>query len=299
MVAMEVIVMFREYPFTSEYAPLVIPQIVGECMNCGGGGFMYAFLKEGGPYRRPFNNTKQTLKYLDDGWYTGETHSDYCPVCSGNKREEFLLRNCGIEGGDLNLRLEKFKVEKRGFAEKAAAKEVATYVLSDGTTTHPNGFVTFWGEYGVGKTLLLKMLINGFRLCGKLACYISAADMLAEVRSTFGTDTPSETMIAFYRDVPVLCVDEVDRVNVTQWTQETLFRVLDWRHQHKGRLLTVLATNTNPTLMSESFQYLASRMSEGMVQEVGGVDVRPALGHLEQQKLEDFDPFEQAERQTR
>ncbi|GIV86604.1 MAG: hypothetical protein KatS3mg054_0633 [Chloroflexus sp.] len=58
--------------------------------------------------------------------------------------------------------------------------------------------------------------------------------------------------------------------------RQMVFRLLDVRYERRDALLTLLALNTNP----DKFElgYLASRMSGGLVIEVGGADMRAILG---------------------
>ena len=79
-------------------------------------------------------------------------------------------------------------------------------------------------------------------------------------------------------------IDEVDRVNTTPWVRETMFRLLDGRYQDQSRTLTLLATNTKPDDLPTDLQYLGSRMSGGIVTQIGGADVRLALGLIKQRE---------------
>jgi chromosomal replication initiation ATPase DnaA len=81
--------------------------------------------------------------------------------------------------------------------------------------------------------------------------------------------------------LPVLCIEEVDRVNLTGWARETLHRLLDARYNQRRELLTVLASNLAPEQLPADFGYLASRMRGGQVVEVAGLDMRPAIAMRE------------------
>lgn len=245
----------------------------GSCANCSGLGAMYAFYVESGPLAHAPGQGK-IGKYLPDfgGWYVGETKSAPCPVCQGDSRALWLRKVCGLEGEALNKRLGDFSLA----LGKERAHQVAVRLLSQ--TPNPIGFVTFWGGYGVGKSLLLSILVNSFRVAGILSVYTTTADMLGSVRETFGNDSvdAAETLIREHRNVRVLAIDEYDRVNLTPWAQETLFRVLDYRYRNMSSSLTILAANVNPEMVDGPLAYLTSRMTEGEIVHVGGTDMRPA-----------------------
>lgn len=264
------------------------PAILSDCQNCGGLEVLYAYYVEGGPYKNAPGAGKVS-RWFDDGWYTGELKASACPVCAGSKKNLWMERVSGLTGADLNIRIENFRVGGM-FAGKEHAREIACGLLA--LTPAPYGFVTFWGNYGTGKTTLLKALVNSFRVAGVLSVYIRMADLLASVRDTFGDSArgAAESLIAEYRGVRVLAIDEIDRVNLTSWASETMFRLVDWRYEQQDTILTVAATNTAPELMPREYQYLASRMTGGVVVELAGADVRPSVGMRAERELMEYAP---------
>ena len=245
-----------------------------DCPNCGGRGNMFAFYVDGAPPTKyPSGFYSKITKFIDGKYYTGEHRAQPCPVCAGYQKTVWLTKVSRLEGSDLAIRIDHFQP----MHGKEAARDVAINLLTQ--TPYPYGFYTFYGEYGVGKTMLLKAVVNGFRVAEVTAAYTSMADLLAEVREQYGSDAKNaaETLIQDFRAVRVLAIDEIDRVNMTLWATETMFRLLNGRYEAQERMLTVLATNKGPNEMPEQLHYLASRMTEGLVVEVGGVDVRPGV----------------------
>ena len=151
----------------------------------------------------------------------------------------------------------------------------------------PIGLYTFWGGYGVGKTTLLKALTNGFRIAGVPAVYRRMTDILNEVKDTYSNDSKqaAQHLIKSYQNYRAVFIDEVDRIYKTNWSLDTTFTLLDDRYSRQETALTVLATNANPDELEEDFPYLASRLREGVVIEIGGADVRPALGLKKQKEM--------------
>jgi DNA replication protein DnaC len=248
-------------------------QYATDCANCGGIGYMYYFAKKGGPY--PNVPQLGTSHYLEgEGWISGKTIGEPCPVCSGDQKQEFLERISGLTGDDLAIRLQDFK-ELEG---KEKALEIAGKILA--TTPFPNGLYTFWGDYGVGKTTLLKSIVNGFRIAGVAAAYRRMSDILSEVKDTYSNDAKkaASKIIHDYQNYQVVAIDEVDRIYKTEWSLDTTFTVMDNRYTRQRQSLTVLATNASPDELEVDFPYLTSRIREGIIIEIGGADVRPALG---------------------
>jgi len=258
-----------------------------DCPNCGGLSNMIAFYVDSGPYQNPPGAPRgKAIKWINGSWFIGGLHSEPCPVCAGFQKHTWLLRMSRLEGLDQEIRLEQFMSMKG----KEAAKDIAASLLSQ--TPYPAGFCTFYGEFGVGKSMLLKALVNGFRVAEVTAAYSTMADLLAEVRDEFGSDArnAAETLIQEFRSVRVLAIDEIDRVNMTPWASETMFRLLNGRYSAQDRMLTVLASNSAPAQLPEQLQYLASRMTDGIIIEIGGMDVRPGIGIKREIELKEFAP---------
>jgi DNA replication protein DnaC len=271
--------------------PKAIPLASGPypqlCPNCGGHRMMMVYVIDGGPYKSPDGR----VKWLDlppdppnpqtpsvSGWYSGRLEVAPCPVCAGGQMDEYLRRNCGLSGDDLEISLSDFRTNGN-LSGKAKALSVAQSLLAMNQQTR--GFVTYIGGYGVGKTHLLKAIVNGFRKIRVMARYSTMADLLADVRERFGDDhgvRAVEDAIAEINRYRVLCLDEIDRVNLTGWAKETIFRLINYRYENQHQVLTVIATNMRIEDMPPEFGYLASRLRSGVVVEVPGPDMRPAQG---------------------
>lgn len=255
------------------------PLRIGYCNNCHGAKYVYAYQIESGPYQV---SSAKGSKYLNlpngAGWYTGEMKITACPACSPGLRSEWLKRNCGLSAPDMLINLSDFLASGTAGGKKQA-RDMIYSLLRRGR--YASGYITLWGDYGVGKTFLLKAAINGFRVSGVQSRYITAADLLGDIRERFGGGGDGvvevERMIdAYGMLVPILAIDEVDRINLTPWARETLFRLLDTRYNNAATMLTILALNPNPQLLGDDWGYLKSRMGGGEIIEVGGPDMRPA-----------------------
>lgn len=100
--------------------------------------------------------------------------------------------------------------------------------------------VLLYGSTGVGKTHLLASTVLHASQWWKRSLYVRESDIINEVRATFGSGGPI-SVIKKYSNVPILCIDEVDKSYDTEYTKSVMFDILDSRTAN-GRK-TVLAGN--------------------------------------------------------
>lgn len=144
---------------------------------------------------------------------------------------------------------------------------------------HRSGWVILHGNYGVGKSGLLKSAVAHMVRSGQKAYYRRADDILAEARATFSAsqdkDESDLKILEKYANVDILAIDEVDRFNVkSEWGQSFMFNLLDRRYNRRNEAVTLLATNMDIREMAEPWGYLQSRMTDGLVIGVDGRSLR-------------------------
>ena len=257
------------------------------CPNCGDIGYVYVFKVKSGPWPQPpLGETGRGSKWLEEGpngrgWYAGSLEAAACPACKSSRLADWLISKCGLRGADLAVTLADYHAHPG----KEEARSAAAMLLSQGRQV--SGFYTMYGYYGRGKSMLLKCLVNGFRLMNVFAVYVRLSDLLAAIRERYGERGESaESVIEYFSEVRCLCIDEVDKVRLTDWAKETIFRFMDARHNAKGELLTVLAMNCEPWNLPLEMAYLSSRISGGVVVKIAGDDMRPAGVELERKDWE-------------
>jgi DNA replication protein DnaC len=206
------------------------------------------------------------------GWYTGTTIEEPCQVCTKGRVVDWLKENCGLSGLSLSRSLEGFNAAGT-LSDKLPALNTAKLILSANESAH--GIFTFYGDYGTGKTHLLMSIVNGFTSIGVRAVYSLASDILDDIRS--GYQNKTSDFLSQYQGIRVLCIDELDKVSLTDWAKEALHKLIDHRYQQSDKYLTVFASNLSPFQYPDELHYLSSRMTGGEVVEVKGADMRPAV----------------------
>ena len=142
------------------------------------------------------------------------------------------------------------------------------------------GFYTFWGDFGAGKSLALQIVINELRGVNVQGVYEPMARILEHLRSLYGRHETTSNYWEQLLAVPALAIDEVTRINATDWAREKLFELVDTRYRRRHDRLTLFATNDDPNVSlppEEALGYLYSRMREGKLVELRG-DVRAIAG---------------------
>jgi DNA replication protein DnaC len=86
---------------------------------------------------------------------------------------------------------------------------------------------------------------------GKEAAYTSMSAILDDLRGAFDATNPNNEAarrLDWWKSLPLLCIDEFNRVNGTPWVQQRQFDLMDARYVQgiRGETLTLIASNTGP-----------------------------------------------------
>lgn len=144
------------------------------------------------------------------------------------------------------------------------------------------GWVFLWGDYGLAKTLILKIaLVEYARATHKPGSYVRMAEIIDHLRGAFDAKNPSEESVSrldTWSSLPFLAIDELDKVRETEYSTERRFVLMDRRYEDacRQKSITVMASNVAPS----SFEgYLADRIHDGRfeVVELKGKSARPMM----------------------
>lgn len=180
-------------------------------------------------------------------------------------------------GGDSGLNERELKLSWSAVSEINQAGAAVAAIKR--TFERGRGWVYLWGQPGLGKTLILTVAIAEMIRSGRPGVYTRMADILDDLRKGFGDDQPKgeeQRRVDRWASLPLLAIDELDRVRSSEYSDEKRFALLDRRYQAalRGNSITLLASNRDPRGFDD---YLSSRIFDGRfsVVKLAGADVRP------------------------
>jgi len=187
------------------------------------------------------------------------------------------LQVCSCRQGDLNqaahqrlfamsnldelqhLTFENFKPRGRtGLGPIEAQSLEAAYQSAQQFSRSLDGWLVLQGGYGCGKTHLAAAVANFVVDLGISTLFITVPDLLDFLR--FSYDDPESTFEERFeeiRSVPLLIMDDFGTQNATNWAQEKLFQIMNYRYINK--LPMIITTNL---MTAEIEPRILSRLSD-------------------------------------
>jgi len=198
-----------------------------------------------------------------------------CDVCSEPGRRDWLKKHCGLDAAHLSHRLTDWQPGTWSDEERAARikERQAAKGAMEQSIERQAGLLTFWGDFGAGKTYALQIITNEARERMIESHYVRMADVLEHLRKLYAQKVDTSPYWQRLLDIPVLCLDEVTRYNETQWSAERVWMLADTRYSRRASHLTVFATNNDPNKLLpvvEPVGYMYSRMRQGTLVELRG-----------------------------
>lgn len=198
-----------------------------KCGNCGGkngSGMIYAPTGEKVPARYfGHSETVQRKNIEGEVYYSEEPvalrramEGFPCPVCSGTARKQFMRERSGLlvgtrTWGDIDHRI--YPIPGREEFEKSVNAAVAQW-----TNGNPTGWLTLIGGYGIGKSAVGEAIVKRCVDSGVEAAFVEASTLFQVANDSFGDfDTDPQTVLRFWREIPVLVVDELDWKNTRKF----------------------------------------------------------------------------------
>ncbi len=148
------------------------------------------------------------------------------------------------------------------------------------TIKRGHGWVFLYGGFGVGKTFILKIAIAEMIRSGSEASYVRMAEILDHLRDSFddGVQERETKRLKFWSKLPILAIDEFDRIRNTEYGSERRFVLMDRRYEDaiRGSTITILASNSDPSKLPG---YLYDRIRDGRFRiiHLSGESFRPGI----------------------
>jgi DNA replication protein DnaC len=164
----------------------------------------------------------------------------------------------------------------------ATANITSTVEVIRQTLQRGYGWVYLYGGFGVGKSLLLKIAIAQSINAGVEAAYVRMAEILDHLRESYNDQTglSESSRLDWWASLPVLSIDEFDRLRETTYGEERRFVLMDRRYEAavNRQSVTLIASNNDPVHLPA---YLCDRVSDGRfsVVHLQGSSLRPGLSY--------------------
>lgn len=143
------------------------------------------------------------------------------------------------------------------------------------------GWLYLWGSNGLAKTTILKIAVAQWIRDGHIGSYTRMAEILDHLRAAFDSDSgsfASEERLDFWAEVPLLAIDEFDRIRSTRFSSERQFLLLDRRYESAvaQRSITIIASERSPSGFPG---YMKDRIYDGRftVLNLQGDSLRPGM----------------------
>jgi len=121
------------------------------------------------------------------------------------------------------------------------------------------------GNYGTGKTMLMSILCDELIYAYRFNCrYFNAVELLYKVKNTFDTKSKysTEQILKQYRDPEFLFIDDIDKLNPTDYVKELIYGIVNYRIEK--RLPIIISANSSIETLDSQFygEAVISRLIE-------------------------------------
>lgn len=209
--------------------------------------------------------------------------SEICPNCQGAGANPEPTPGHYAEAEQARLRLPRMYRETtfaRWLPDNGAPRLRCQGYVAQWPPSKP--FLFLFGGVGTGKTTLAAAIVNAaLERHGVRGQFWPVVDLIGRLRATADEDRAIETEAEVMGQmclVPLLVLDDLGANKATEYVEERLFRIVDYRYRQL--MPTVVTTNVGLGALDER---LASRLSDAAVStpvEFTGRDMRPTAKAL-------------------
>ncbi len=197
------------------------------------------------------------------------------------------------------MTFDSFKIEGNGSLRKDQQRSLEEALdFSKSFAEQPKGWLFFVGSYGGGKTHLAAAIANSLLSKGKMVIFQPVPDLLDQLRMSYGNRSETyEERVEKIRTVPFLFLDDLGTQNATDWAEEKLYQIFNYRYVNK--LPTVITSNVNVEkidgrIASRLVDYNLTKRIELNVPDyrkinIGGEDNISTLNYMGNRTFETFD----------
>ncbi|MBK8431871.1 MAG: ATP-binding protein [Chloroflexi bacterium] len=150
---------------------------------------------------------------------------------------------------------------------------------------NPQGWLILRGGYGAGKTHLAAAVGNSQLAKGQPALFVNMPDLLDYLRAAFSPSSEQgyDQRFEEIRSTPLLILDDFGAQNNTDWVQEKLYQIFNYRYT--AQLPTVVTTNEELEAIDARIRSRLVDPSLSQIVTLLAPDYRQAGGQQEQSDL--------------
>lgn len=204
--------------------------------------------------------------YKNDYGQMFEINDKKCPLCYRAEMIEKELGRACIPQRFMKKTFENF--ETKTTAQTETKKVIQDYAEHFEENLKHGRSMIFMGAVGTGKTHLAVSLLRTIIAEGYSGLFVSAGDLITDVRDTWRTTSEKTTkeVIKHYVDIDLLVIDEIGVQRGTENEREVLFTVINQRYNNVTP--TVLLTNCT---MDEVKEYIGKRLYDRLKEDGGQI----------------------------
>ncbi len=165
--------------------------------------------------------------------------------------------------------LTRDEIEGMSWGSLIDQKSVQPAILAVGEIlSRGYGWLYIHGPVGVGKTFILKIAIAMSLRDNREASYVRMVQIIDNLRGSYDSNNGSyeaQARLNWWSEIPILAIDEFDRVRPTEYSVERQFILMDRRYEDaiRKKSITIMASNKSPTqLATDSDPYLMDRIQD-------------------------------------
>jgi DNA replication protein DnaC len=136
------------------------------------------------------------------------------------------------------------KLVHKTFATFQGKRQPEAYELAQTFTRDPVGTLALYGDFGTGKTHLLAAIANAVTAAGRTCRFASVVSLFEAAQERIQAGANYHELVRKTIDVPLLVLDDLDKLKPSKFREETLYKILNGRAN--ASLPLAISSNTAP-----------------------------------------------------
>jgi DNA replication protein DnaC len=185
-----------------------------------------------------------SAEVLEENLNSHLTDPEFCTIIKIQSRDKLGLEH--FDGMQLELMkkmsFKNFDYKRMTLSFEQKQNLEQAYRVALNFAQSPQGWLILAGDNGCGKTHLAAAIANYLLENNRQVLFVVVPDFLDYLRSAYNPDSriSYDEIFEKVKKTPVLILDDFGEQAITQWTQEKLYQLINYRYN--ARLATVITT---------------------------------------------------------